>query len=88
MQHGRKPKHQGPLLALDAGTSSTGWAAFGPDGEVITSTIGLPRGRSIDTQLTHLAGELDTSWMDDPQSSSAYTVMAPRTAKPTATGLE
>ena len=52
-------KHQGPLLALDAGTSSTGWAVFGPDGAVVTSTIGLPRRQRIDTRLTHLSGELD-----------------------------
>ena len=54
-----KPKHQGTLLALDAGSNSTGWAFFGPDGSVITGAIGLPKRKRIDTRLSQLAGELD-----------------------------
>ncbi len=48
-----KPKHQWPLLALDAGTQSTGWAVFGPGDEIVTSTIAFPRQQLGYAGLSH-----------------------------------
>ena len=49
----KKPKHQWPLLALDAGTQSTGWAIFGPGDEIVTSTIAFPRQQLGYAGLSH-----------------------------------
>ncbi len=56
-----RPNIGGPLLALDAGVSQSGWAVFIPSGEVYSGVIAPPSRRSLKarTRLSYLSDSLD-----------------------------